>query len=53
MLDYLLSKRTDVYLSANYDKANGGARAVLAVTLPDLGQRQTACCVRVGIRHKF
>jgi len=51
VLDYLLSKRTDVYLSANYSKANGGARAVL-VTLPISGNdRQLA--VRVGIRHKF
>ncbi len=51
VLDYLLSKRTDVYLSANYDKANGGARAVL-VTLPISGNDKQLA-VRVGIRHKF
>ncbi|CAD6547726.1 porin [Paraburkholderia sabiae] len=51
VLDYLLSKRTDVYVSANYQKANGGARAVL-VTLPASGNDKQLA-LRVGIRHKF
>lgn len=51
VLDYLLSKRTDVYLSANYDKGNGGARAAL-VTLPVSGN-DSQLALRVGIRHKF
>ncbi|MFL9867228.1 porin [Paraburkholderia fungorum] len=51
VLDYLLSKRTDVYVSANYDKANGGARATL-VTLPISGNDKQLA-LRIGMRHKF
>lgn len=51
VLDYLLSKRTDVYVSANYDKANGGARGEL-VTLPISGNDKQLA-LRLGMRHKF
>ncbi|RDU98708.1 porin [Trinickia dinghuensis] len=51
VVDYLLSKRTDVYVTANYDKASGGARAVL-VTLPS-SSTEKQLALRIGIRHKF
>jgi len=51
VLDYLLSKRTDVYVTANYDKATGGARAGL-VTLP-ISSNDKQLALRIGMRHKF
>ncbi|KVG23664.1 porin [Burkholderia ubonensis] len=50
-LDYLLSKRTDVYASANYEKASGGAKAALVTIGPSGNDKQLA--VRVGMRHRF
>jgi outer membrane protein OmpU len=47
----LLSKRTDVYLSANYLKSSGGANAALWTETPSSNQKQLA--LRVGMRHKF
>lgn len=50
-LDYLLSKRTDIITSADYQKANGGARADL-VTLPVSGDNKQLV-LRIAMRHKF
>jgi len=51
-LDYLLSKRTDVYTSANYEKASGaGTRAALVTIGPSGNDKQLA--LRVGMRHRF
>lgn len=50
--DWLLSKRTDLYLYAVAERARGqGARAVLFTTLPSSGPDQHA--VALGMRHKF
>ena len=55
--DYLLSKRTDVYVLASYQIANGtdstgkAARADLAVLDPSSSNRQTF--LMAGIRHTF
>lgn len=55
--DYNLSKRTDVYAMAIYQKASGvdstGRRAVAAINgvRPSAGDSQTV--LRVGLRHKF
>lgn len=50
--DYYLSKRTDVYATANLRKASGpGTRAVLVTNGVSSDDRQTA--LRVGIRHRF
>ncbi|NUX57655.1 porin [Paraburkholderia youngii] len=51
-LDYFLSKRTDVYTSANYEKASGsGTKAALVTIGPSGNDKQLA--LRVGLRHKF
>lgn len=50
-LDHLLSKRTDVYVSANYEHTAGGARAALVTIGPSANEKQLA--MRVGIRHRF
>ncbi|PVX85862.1 porin [Paraburkholderia unamae] len=51
ILDYSLSKRTDVYLSAAYQNATGGARAAfLAIPASSNGND---VAVRVGIRTFF
>ncbi|MCI3208297.1 MULTISPECIES: porin [Pandoraea] len=51
--DYLLSKRTDVYLSCAYLKA-GGAAPVAAITyIPAPSSTPTQLAVRVGVRHRF
>jgi predicted porin len=56
-LDYLLSKRTDIYTLAVYEKASGtdslGQPAVAQITglTPSSTDKQVS--VRVGIRHKF
>ena len=56
-LDYFLSKRTDVYTLAVYEKASGtdslGQSAVAQITglTPSATNRQFS--LRVGIRHKF
>lgn len=50
--DYLLSKRTDVYLSGNYEKASGdGTRAVLLTETGSSNDKQLA--VRIGLRQRF
>ncbi|AQH01428.1 porin [Burkholderia sp. KK1] len=55
--DYLLSKRTDVYVIGIYQKASGvdstGAPAVASINnlTPSTSDRQST--VRVGLRHKF
>ncbi|HEX7932608.1 MAG TPA: porin [Paraburkholderia sp.] len=56
-LDYFLSKRTDVYTVAVYEKASGtdslGQSAVAQITglTPSTTDKQMS--LRVGIRHKF
>ncbi|MGF6413549.1 porin [Paraburkholderia sp. MM5482-R1] len=51
-VDYLLSKATDVYASATYMRAGGGAVADLAPVLsPSSSQNQLA--LRLGIRKRF
>lgn len=50
--DYYLSKRTDVYASANLQDASGpGTLAALVTLSPSSTDRQSA--LRVGIRHRF
>jgi outer membrane protein OmpU len=49
--DYLLSKRTDVYVSANYLKSSGAANAALWTETPSSNRKQLA--LRVGMRHRF
>jgi predicted porin len=51
-VDYFLSKATDIYASATYMRAGGGAVADLAPVLsPSSSQNQVA--LRLGIRKKF
>ncbi|WP_235879332.1 porin [Burkholderia sp. USMB20] len=49
-IDYFLSKRTDLYLYGNYQKA-AGATADIYLFAPSSSQNQTA--IVAGIRHKF
>ena len=50
--DYYLSKRTDVYASANLQKTTGAGTFATLVTLsPSSTDSQSA--LRVGIRHRF
>lgn len=50
--DYFLSKRTDVYLDAIYQRAGGGAQVAQIFTLsPSTSKSQLA--VILGMRHKF
>ena len=50
--DYYLSKRTDIYLSVNSQKASAaGTVAVLLTNGPSSNDTQTA--LRTGIRHRF
>lgn len=56
-LDYFLSKRTDLYLSAGYTRASGQngagkAQAVIGPSDIDAG-RSTQALVMAGIKHKF
>ncbi|KXU83843.1 hypothetical protein CI15_25230 [Paraburkholderia monticola] len=51
-IDYLLSKRTDVYVDLDAQKASGpGTVASIALTAPSSTDRQFVS--RVGIRHLF
>jgi len=51
-IDYLLSKRTDVYVDLDAQKASGpGTVASIALTAPSSTSRQFVS--RVGIRHLF
>jgi GBP family porin len=49
-IDYFLSKRTDVYVFGNYQKA-AGAKADIYLFSPSSNSNQTA--IVAGIRHKF
>ncbi|MFM0028449.1 porin [Paraburkholderia madseniana] len=55
--DYFLSKRTDVYLGASFQKASGtsstGAPAVANFTNQGESSSDRQVYVRIGIRHKF
>jgi predicted porin len=50
--DYLLSKRTDVYASATYMRASGGAVANLAPVL-SASSSPNQIALRIGMRHRF
>ncbi|HMC44144.1 MAG TPA: porin [Caballeronia sp.] len=51
-LHYLLSKRTDVYVSGDYLKASSGVNAVIGYSFtPSTSSTQSD--VRIGIRHSF
>lgn len=50
--DYLLSKRTDVYASATYMHASGGAVANLAPVL-SASSSPNQVALRIGMRHRF
>jgi predicted porin len=50
-VDYLLSKRTDVYLESIYQRASSGAPAVINTNDPASGNNQLM--VAMGIRHRF
>ncbi|SPB18248.1 porin [Caballeronia novacaledonica] len=51
-LDYLLSKRTDVYIDLDAQKASGaGTVASIALTAPSSTNRQFVS--RIGVRHLF
>ncbi|RZF26221.1 porin [Paraburkholderia sp. UYCP14C] len=56
-VDYLLSKRTDVYLIGVYQKASGtdstGKPAVAAINGPSASSDDKQAVVRIGLRHKF
>ncbi|WP_322044006.1 porin [Paraburkholderia sp. J67] len=55
--DYLLSKRTDVYVIGVYQKASGvdstGKAAVAAINGPSASADDKQAVIRIGIRHKF
>ncbi|WP_454720850.1 MULTISPECIES: porin [Cupriavidus] len=50
-VDYLFSKRTDVYFMANFQDASAGSHAILTTNSASSTDRQLG--LRVGIRHKF
>ena len=56
-VDYLLSKRTDVYLIGVYQKASGtdstGHAAVAAINGPSASADDKQAVIRIGLRHKF
>ncbi|WP_233849541.1 porin [Paraburkholderia sp. HD33-4] len=56
-VDYFVSKRTDVYLIAVYQKASGidstGEQAVAAINGPSASANDKQAIGRVGLRHKF
>jgi predicted porin len=55
--DYLLSKRTDLYMVGTYQKASGtdstGKAAVAAIAGVSPSSKNHQSSVRVGIRHRF
>ncbi|WP_116134867.1 porin [Trinickia diaoshuihuensis] len=51
-LHYLLSKRTDVYISGDYLKASSGVDAVIGYSFAP-SSTSTQADVRVGMRHSF
>ncbi|WP_433960832.1 porin [Burkholderia pyrrocinia] len=56
-LDYFLSKRTDVYLTAVYQRASGsdstGRAAVAAINGPGASANDRQFEARIGMRHTF
>ncbi|WP_322056180.1 porin [Paraburkholderia sp. J63] len=51
-VDYFLSKRTDVYVEANYEQASGDDTHAAILTLaPSSTNKQVVA--RIGMRHKF
>lgn len=52
MADYFFSKRTDVYVSANLEKASGNGTSAVIFTLPTSSTNQQKA-LRMGIRHRF
>lgn len=51
-LDYMLSKRTDVYLMSSYERASGRATSAAIAALPVSGGN-SQMLFRVGMRHRF
>ncbi|WP_118180201.1 porin [Paraburkholderia phosphatilytica] len=51
-LHYLLSKRTDVYISGDYLKASSGVDAVIGYSFTP-SSTSTQADVRIGMRHSF
>lgn len=52
--DYLLSKRSDVYINAVYQHARGGAYAFAAISgTPGSSSSENQTVLRVGMRHLF
>ncbi|MGF6780048.1 porin [Paraburkholderia sp. GAS334] len=51
-LHYLLSKRTDVYLSGDYLRASDGVNAVIGYSFTP-SSSSTQADVRIGMRHSF
>jgi outer membrane protein OmpU len=51
-LHYLLSKRTDVYISGDYLKASNGVDAVIGYSFTP-SSTTTQADVRIGMRHSF
>lgn len=51
-LHYLLSKRTDVYISGDYLRASQGVDAVIGYSFTP-STTQTQADVRIGMRHSF
>ncbi|WP_323120106.1 porin [Burkholderia alba] len=49
---YLLSKRTDIYLSGDYLRASNGVNAVIGYSFTP-STTQTQADVRIGMRHSF
>lgn len=56
-IDYFLSKRSDVYVSAVYQTASGtdstGKSAVAAINAQTASSSNRQAFVRIGLRHKF
>ena len=51
-LHYLLSKRTDVYISGDYLKASNGVNAVIGYSFAP-SSTATQADIRIGMRHSF
>ena len=51
-LHYLLSKRTDIYISGDYLRASQGVDAVIGYSFTP-STTQTQADVRIGMRHSF
>ena len=53
MSDYALSKRTDVYLGAAYQNANGDAKRAFIVGASGPADQDSQVLVTTGLRHRF